>query len=125
MELSYTATGTTQDGARGSPLRFFERICLKLTGLSWKLVVGIIMFHYFSSWALMYYFESGAEFSQPAVYWWFYIVTSTTVGYGDFSPATLGGRIVAVYVMLGGIGFFAAFIAKVAEGVFSISPLKA
>lgn len=35
---------------------------------------------------------------------WWAIVTTTTVGYGDISPDTVSGRIVAVILMLAGIG---------------------
>jgi voltage-gated potassium channel len=45
--------------------------------------------------------------------WWSF-VTTTTVGYGDISPATVGGRIVAVVLMLVGIGFLGMFTASVA-----------
>ena len=35
---------------------------------------------------------------------WWSIVTCTTVGYGDISPSTTVGRVVAVILMLFGIG---------------------
>lgn len=45
---------------------------------------------------------------------WWAIVTITTVGYGDVTPQTLPGRVVASIVMLLGIGFVALLTATVA-----------
>lgn len=41
--------------------------------------------------------------TYPDALWWA-VVTITTVGYGDFSPGTAEGRLVAVAMMIGGIG---------------------
>lgn len=41
--------------------------------------------------------------SFPDGIWWAF-VTATTVGYGDISPHTLAGRIIAIFLMLTGIG---------------------
>jgi voltage-gated potassium channel len=46
---------------------------------------------------------------------WWAITTVTTVGYGDFSPMTLGGRVIAIVVMVVGIGFVAIITAAAAE----------
>ena len=35
--------------------------------------------------------------------WWMMIVTMTTVGYGDYYPITLAGRILAGCAMMGGL----------------------
>ena len=49
--------------------------------------------------------------SYPDALWWS-VVTITTVGYGDFSPITAGGRTVALILMLGGVGIFSAITAN-------------
>jgi voltage-gated potassium channel len=45
---------------------------------------------------------------------WWSIVTTTTVGYGDISPVTAGGRIMAAILMLTGIGLLGALTANFA-----------
>jgi voltage-gated potassium channel len=46
---------------------------------------------------------------------WWAIVTATTVGYGDISPTTTEGRVIATMLMLLGIGVIGAFTATVAS----------
>jgi voltage-gated potassium channel len=59
---------------------------------------------------LIYVMEANNPNSQidtlfEAFYW--SLVTISTVGYGDFTPATDGGRAVAMLIILGGIGVLA------------------
>jgi len=46
---------------------------------------------------------------------WWSIVTLTTVGYGDITPVTVGGRIIAIINMFVGIGILAIFSATLAS----------
>jgi voltage-gated potassium channel Kch len=48
---------------------------------------------------------------------WWAIVTLTTVGYGDYSPTTVAGRWVAVFVMAGGIGSVAILTGLLADEI--------
>lgn len=46
---------------------------------------------------------------------WWVLVTSTTVGYGDFAPVGLGARAVAVLVMVLGIGLVGVITANIVD----------
>ncbi len=61
----------------------------------------------------------GLAIFEPNMTWinavWWSFVTLTTVGYGDISPTTLGGRIVAIIIMIMGIGILGLFTATIAS----------
>lgn len=57
----------------------------------------------------MMYFEK--ETFQNAIWWSF--VTATTVGYGDLSPETTGGRIIASILMIIGIGLISSLTSSI------------
>ena len=53
------------------------------------------------------------NFTTVGVGLWWAVQTVTTVGYGDVVPTTVGGRLVAAVVMLGGLAFLAVITAAV------------
>jgi voltage-gated potassium channel len=58
--------------------------------------------------------EEGQHLDSVDGVWWA-LTTVTTVGYGDLSPQTDAGRLLAAAIMLVGIGFVALITAFVAE----------
>jgi voltage-gated potassium channel len=46
---------------------------------------------------------------------WWGLVTITTVGYGDFYPVTLGGRLTGIFVMFAGVGIIGALASILAS----------
>ncbi len=60
--------------------------------------------------------------SLPDALWWS-VVTLTTVGFGDISPVSFGGRLIGVVLMFFGIGVLGMFTATIA-GVFVEQRMK-
>ncbi len=82
---------------------------------TWVLPTAVVAFVFCTSWPLMALAEpAGNPIADPAVYWWWFIVTSATVGYGDVYPQTLGGHLVGAYVIVGGIATLTALFARLA-----------
>lgn len=71
------------------------RNLLLLTGL--VLIIGMLAYRFFEGWSYL-----------DALY--FSIITLTTVGYGDFSPETTGGKIFTIVYIIIGIGIILTFI---------------
>jgi voltage-gated potassium channel len=69
---------------------------------------------------LVFYAESGQEntgfTSIPASMWWG-ITTMTTVGYGDLTPQTIAGRVVAGLTALCGLALFAMLMNVVGKAL--------
>lgn len=68
---------------------------LRITGVI--LVIGTITYHYLEGWSWL-----------DALY--FSIITLTTIGYGDFSPQTSGGKIFTILYIVVGIWMILGFI---------------
>jgi voltage-gated potassium channel len=60
---------------------------------------------YVTGYAMMLWKEpAGSPIRSLATYTYFFVVTVTTVGYGDVVPVTTAGRLIASAIALGGVG---------------------
>jgi voltage-gated potassium channel len=67
---------------------------------------------------LVLQFESAARNALITTGWdafWYSIVTITTVGYGDYYPVTVGGRITGMFIMVTGVGVIGALASLMAS----------
>ncbi|NUS72251.1 MAG: hypothetical protein HOQ05_02475 [Corynebacteriales bacterium] len=80
----------------------------------WRLYVLLLGAVFLLAWALLAIFEpNDAPIDDARNYWWWFIVTAFTVGYGDLFPVSTGGRIAALLVMITAIGVVAALVSDV------------
>nr|WP_278294145.1 ion channel [Caloranaerobacter azorensis] len=90
-------------------------ISLKTTKV-YKAILLVIFFIVINS--VLFYLVENNENPNINSLWdalWWGFVTSTTVGYGDIYPRTKLGRIIAIFLMIMGIGFFGFFTASIAS----------
>ncbi|PMC35248.1 potassium channel protein [Bacillus sp. UMB0899] len=95
-------------------IRFFLK-ALQMN--SWVLILATITLVLSSSY-IIYYIEP-ETFTTPFEGLWWTMTTVATVGYGDVSPATVSGKIFAMFLYIIGIGLMSIFIGKVID-FFSI-----
>lgn len=81
----------------------------------WRLPLAVAAFVFATSWLLMLLAEPGAAIVEPGTYWWYFLVTAATVGYGDVYPATGAGRVVGAYVVVGGIVTLTTLFTQIAD----------
>ena len=80
-------------------------------------VIAIILLVFLLSSLGVLFFEYGVNrgFANMWDAIWWTLVTAATVGYGDKVPLTTGGRLVAIFVMLLGIGLLGMITGRIAS----------
>jgi voltage-gated potassium channel len=59
--------------------------------------------------------HAGANITTLGDALWWGIVTIATVGYGNYYPVTAVGRLIAVFIMLSGIGIFVLLVGSLSK----------
>ncbi|MBL8300575.1 MAG: potassium channel protein [Rhodanobacteraceae bacterium] len=95
-------------------MRAFHR---HLALMSWGALLGVVLLHSVTSWQLMR-FAGEEKLANITDWFYYYLVTATTIGYGDLSPQTpLGRWIATLWLLPGGVTLFAMFIGKATTGL--------
>ncbi len=89
---------------------------------SWSYIISfILLIHIIGSSLLII---EPDNFTNYFTYLWWFVVTTSTVGYGDISPITVLGQIIGIIVIIGGVGTLAMVIGKLSEKIIELSTLK-
>lgn len=93
--------------------KFWSRLVRTSTGVIALAAVLLLML----SSTLGYLLEPDTFGSLFNSFWWV-MTTVTTVGYGDFYPHTVAGKILGIFLYVFGISFISIIISKVVDGLF-------
>lgn len=86
------------------------------------LLIGAIAFILISS-CIAYYLER-ETFSNLFISFWYVMTTITTIGYGDYVPKTVIGKLFALFLYVFGIAFISVVIGKVVDSYSVYRRLK-
>jgi len=102
---------------------FFNRLLVKLIKLSNRLIfLSAFLLILISSFAI--YWLEPDTFGHPFNGFWWVMTTVTTVGYGDFYPHTVAGKLLAIILYIFGIGLISIIISKVIDSLFIYNRMK-
>ncbi len=97
--------------------KIFSKIRNHIDQVSWPVVFFAVLLHLVVTWSLLWLAGEKAltSFNQ---YIYYYIVTTSTVGYGDFSPVTdMGKWLVAMVQIPIGLALFGVFLGKTGQTI--------
>lgn len=95
--------------------KFWENLTHIIGEPSWLTILLVALGHMLIS-LLAVFLAGESELIDVFVYW--YVVTASTVGYGDFSPTTTTGQYVtSLWVIPGGVAIFAAILGKAVSDI--------
>jgi voltage-gated potassium channel len=87
----------------------------------WRAALAVGLFVFGTSWLAMWLAEPTSNgITEPQNYWWWFLVTGSTVGYGDFFPETGVGHLVGGYVIVGGIATLTILFTELAGHIQSV-----
>lgn len=96
----------------------WQRVYVAIATLSWSVLAICFLAHALLSYLLFLAAAETKLTDSLVTFAYFYMTTATTVGYGDLSPGSEGGRLVNVLVVLpGSIALFTVFLGKAVSSI--------
>jgi len=103
-------------------MKIVRRLGRNTGAVTWVAIMAAFVIFLGLTWASLAIFEptTNAAIYQARNAWWYFIVTATSTGYGDFAAQSHGGRAAtALFAQLGGLGLMGAVLGKIAETVIT------
>lgn len=99
-------------------VNLWQRVYVAIATLSWSVLAICFVVHAATSY-LLFHLAGETKLTDSAItFAYFYTTTATTVGYGDLSPGSDGGRLANVLVVLpGSIALFTVLLGKVVSSM--------
>lgn len=94
-----------------------RRLYLAASELHWGVLLALLATHMGLSWLLLRW-AGEPDLRPPVDFAYWYLTTATTIGYGDLSPKSGWGRMVAALVVMpGAVALFTASLARFFAGL--------
>ncbi|AQP99936.1 potassium channel protein [Pseudoalteromonas aliena] len=97
--------------------RFIVLLRSHIEQVSWQSIAIVISLHIIITWCLLV-LANEETLIPPSTFIYYYVITTSTVGYGDFSPTTeLGRWVVALIQIPFGLALFGVLLGKAGQTV--------
>jgi voltage-gated potassium channel len=104
-------------------MTIFFRLWNKISKMDFSLILLL-------SFIIVFFGSIGIHFLEPDNFptlfegFWWTMTTLTTVGYGDYSPSTVVGRLLGIFLFIFGIGIIGLLISKTVDSITTFHKLK-
>lgn len=106
-------------------MNLFLLVARKALQMRSGMLVLITVTHFFLFWFALGLTEArDARILAPADYWYYWWTTVLTIGYGDLSPQSIGGRIIAPFFEFSGILLLAGWLGKAGNAIVDYESKK-
>jgi len=88
--------------------------------VTWFSIISLLVFHAVLSWALLH-LAGEYDLTRLDSFFYYYVVTTSTVGFGDLSPSSFQGKLVVSLVQIPmGLAIFGALLGKLGQSVSKV-----